>query len=195
MITSIAHHLAESRRRTTLASCGFRSRSASQRFWNFLPNYIKLAISFSSFRSLLKVQSMTEWWQVELCDPIKYKVCLSVWDCHFNYQVLVPLHCIFNIQNKFQLLISLRVKYLQWMKSEVATTFLYSDLYFLSDHQLTYVLESVQDNDFDNSTGFLQSTMNRVTAMAKAGHHCYLLYLFLFACFVFFVCWLIIKTQ
>jgi blocked-early-in-transport protein 1 len=51
------------------------------------------------------------------------------------------------------------------------------------------------DNDFDNSTGFLQSTMNRVTAMAKAGHNCYLLYLFLFACFVFFVCWLIVKTR
>lgn len=51
------------------------------------------------------------------------------------------------------------------------------------------------DNDFDGSTGFLQSTMKRVSAMARAGHNCHLFYLFLFACFVFFVCWVIIKTR
>lgn len=51
------------------------------------------------------------------------------------------------------------------------------------------------DSEFDKSGGFLRSTMNRVTAMAKAGHNCYILYLILFAMFVFFVCWLIIKMQ
>lgn len=51
------------------------------------------------------------------------------------------------------------------------------------------------DTEFDKSGGFLRSTMNRVTAMAKAGHNCYILYLLLFAMFVFFVCWVIIKTR
>lgn len=51
------------------------------------------------------------------------------------------------------------------------------------------------DTEFDKGGGFLRSTMNRVTAMAKAGHNCYILYLLLFAMFVFFVCWLIIKTR
>jgi len=51
------------------------------------------------------------------------------------------------------------------------------------------------DDDFDKSGGFLQSTMARVTAMAKAGHNCYILYLLLFAMFVFVVCWFIIKTR
>jgi len=51
------------------------------------------------------------------------------------------------------------------------------------------------DDDFDKGGGFLQSTMSRVTAMAKAGHNCYILYLLLFAMFVFFICWFIIKTS
>jgi blocked-early-in-transport protein 1 len=51
------------------------------------------------------------------------------------------------------------------------------------------------DDDFDKSGGFLQSTMARVTAMAKSGHNCYILYLILFAMFVFFICWVIIKTR
>jgi blocked-early-in-transport protein 1 len=51
------------------------------------------------------------------------------------------------------------------------------------------------DTDFDNSGGFLRSTMSRVTAMARAGHNCHIFYLLLFACFVFFICWLIIKTR
>lgn len=51
------------------------------------------------------------------------------------------------------------------------------------------------DTEFDKSGGFLRSTMNRVTTMARAGHNCYILYLLLFAMFVFFVCWVIIKTR
>lgn len=51
------------------------------------------------------------------------------------------------------------------------------------------------DTEFDKSGGFLRSTMSRVTAMAKAGHNCYILYLLLFAMFVFFICWLIIKMR
>lgn len=55
-------------------------------------------------------------------------------------------------------------------------------------------LKSV-DDDFDNSGGFLRATMGRVSAMAKLGYNCHLLYILLFACFVFFVCWIIIKTR
>ncbi|KAI0212205.1 hypothetical protein LSAT2_002885 [Lamellibrachia satsuma] len=51
------------------------------------------------------------------------------------------------------------------------------------------------ENDFDNTGGFLQSTMNRVTAMAKAGHNRYIVYLFLFSLSVFFVIWVILKSR
>ncbi|ESO12975.1 hypothetical protein HELRODRAFT_159569 [Helobdella robusta] len=51
------------------------------------------------------------------------------------------------------------------------------------------------DDDFDKSTGFLKSTMARVKKIAKSGHFYIYIYLLLFAAFVFFVIWLIMKTR
>jgi len=51
------------------------------------------------------------------------------------------------------------------------------------------------DNDFDGSTGLLGSTMKRVTDLAKAGHFRFIFYLLAFSMFVFFICWLIIKSR
>ena len=55
--SSSAHLLVEPRISTTLASRGFRS--AGPRIWNSLPNHIKLAPSFFSFRSKLKTHLFT----------------------------------------------------------------------------------------------------------------------------------------
>ncbi|KAK2147710.1 hypothetical protein LSH36_540g01076 [Paralvinella palmiformis] len=49
------------------------------------------------------------------------------------------------------------------------------------------------ETDFENTGGFLGSTMKRVQAMARAGHNCYIWYLLLFSLFVFFVIWLLVK--
>lgn len=51
------------------------------------------------------------------------------------------------------------------------------------------------DNDFDSSGNILRSTMNRVVALGKAGHNRFIIYLLLFALFVFFICWLILKSR
>ncbi|XP_033638712.1 BET1 homolog [Asterias rubens] len=51
------------------------------------------------------------------------------------------------------------------------------------------------DDDFDSTGGFLNSTMGRLTKMARSGHNCYLCYLLLFSFFVFFVIYLIIKFR
>ena len=53
----------------------------------------------------------------------------------------------------------------------------------------------LQDDDFDSSGNLLKSTMGRLKAMTKAGHHKILCYLLLFALFVFFVCWMIIRFR
>ncbi|ELU09788.1 hypothetical protein CAPTEDRAFT_191618 [Capitella teleta] len=56
-------------------------------------------------------------------------------------------------------------------------------------------LISDMDNDFDKTTGFLQRTMGRVTAMARAGHHRFIWYLLAFSLFVFFVIWILTKAR
>ncbi|XP_068707893.1 BET1 homolog [Montipora foliosa] len=51
------------------------------------------------------------------------------------------------------------------------------------------------DTDFDAGGSLLSSTMGRLTALTKKGHHRVMLYLFLFCLFVFFVAWYIIKRR
>ncbi|XP_072015177.1 BET1 homolog [Amphiura filiformis] len=51
------------------------------------------------------------------------------------------------------------------------------------------------DDDFDASGGLLASTMSRVQRMARSGSHRYICYLMLFAMFVFFVIYLIMKMR
>ncbi|XP_043282510.1 BET1 homolog isoform X2 [Venturia canescens] len=51
------------------------------------------------------------------------------------------------------------------------------------------------DEDFEKTSGSLSSSVARVLRMAKAGHNCYILYLFLFSIGVFFVMWIIIKFK
>ena len=52
-----------------------------------------------------------------------------------------------------------------------------------------------KDTDFDSGGSLLSSTMNRLTALTKKGHHRVMLYLILFCLLVFFVTWYIIKRR
>lgn len=52
---------------------------------------------------------------------------------------------------------------------------------------------SEMDSDFDSTGGFLGSTMGRLTKMSKAGHNKFMCYLIIFALFVFFVLYYVIK--
>jgi len=49
------------------------------------------------------------------------------------------------------------------------------------------------DNDFDSAGGFLGKAMGRVKKLTKGSQNYVILYLFLFALFVFLLIWLIIK--
>ncbi len=49
------------------------------------------------------------------------------------------------------------------------------------------------DKDFENSKGFLQSTINRVGRLSKSGNCSLYLYLIMFSLFVFFVLYIVIK--
>ncbi|ESO90284.1 hypothetical protein LOTGIDRAFT_217988 [Lottia gigantea] len=51
------------------------------------------------------------------------------------------------------------------------------------------------DNDFDKSGGLLSSSMSRLKAIAKAGGHKFICYILMFALFVFFVCYMIVKFR
>ncbi|XP_008544992.1 BET1 homolog isoform X2 [Microplitis mediator] len=51
------------------------------------------------------------------------------------------------------------------------------------------------DDDFERTSGSLTSSVARVIRMAKAGHNYYIIYLFLFAIFVFFVLWIVLKFR
>jgi len=51
------------------------------------------------------------------------------------------------------------------------------------------------DDDFDKGTGFLSSTMNRLTAIARSGSNWHLCYLLMFCMFVIFMLWLILKFR
>ncbi|KAJ7392225.1 protein transport protein bet1 [Desmophyllum pertusum] len=51
------------------------------------------------------------------------------------------------------------------------------------------------DTDFDSGGSLLSSTMGRLTALTKKGHHKVMLYLIVFCLFVFFVSWYIIKRR
>lgn len=51
------------------------------------------------------------------------------------------------------------------------------------------------DTDFDSGGSLLSSTMNRLTALTKKGHHRVMLYLIVFCLLVFFVTWYIIKRR
>lgn len=49
--------------------------------------------------------------------------------------------------------------------------------------------------DFDSSESLLKTTMNRVVILGKSNPQSLILYLFLFAAFVFFLCWLLMKLR
>ncbi|XP_066585390.1 BET1 homolog isoform X2 [Prorops nasuta] len=51
------------------------------------------------------------------------------------------------------------------------------------------------DEDFEKTSVSLTSSVNRVLRMAKAGHNCYILYLFIFSAIVFFILWMILKFK
>ncbi|KAJ8298899.1 hypothetical protein KUTeg_022959 [Tegillarca granosa] len=51
------------------------------------------------------------------------------------------------------------------------------------------------DNQFDSSGGLLQSSMNRLLAISKSGGHKFIFYMLLFALFVFFMCWVIVRFR
>ena len=54
---------------------------------------------------------------------------------------------------------------------------------------------SGMDNDFEKTYGFLSSSMTRLKRIAKDSPLRLSLYLFLFALFVFFIIWIIMKTR
>ncbi|XP_030847439.1 BET1 homolog [Strongylocentrotus purpuratus] len=56
-------------------------------------------------------------------------------------------------------------------------------------------LLSDMDQEFDASGGFLGATMGRLSRLSKGGLHCHYLYLFLFAAFVFFIIYVILKSR
>ncbi|KAL3842130.1 hypothetical protein ACJMK2_020178 [Sinanodonta woodiana] len=51
------------------------------------------------------------------------------------------------------------------------------------------------DTDFESTGGILQSTMGRLKAITRAGGYKLMWYMILFALFVFFVCWMIIRFR
>lgn len=51
------------------------------------------------------------------------------------------------------------------------------------------------DDDFEKTGGFLGNTMGRVLRISKGRHNYYILYLFVFAIFVFFILYLVIKFR
>ncbi|KAK3795979.1 hypothetical protein RRG08_042972 [Elysia crispata] len=51
------------------------------------------------------------------------------------------------------------------------------------------------DDDFESSGGLLGKTMGRLKAITNAGHWKLWLYIALFALFVFFMCWVIIRFR
>lgn len=51
------------------------------------------------------------------------------------------------------------------------------------------------DDDMDRTGGFLSNTMNRVIRLGKGGHNKQMLYMFLFAMFVFFVLYITLKFR
>lgn len=51
------------------------------------------------------------------------------------------------------------------------------------------------DDDMDRTGGFLSNTMNRVVRLGRNGHQKYMLYMFLFALFVFMLLYFVIKFR
>ena len=51
------------------------------------------------------------------------------------------------------------------------------------------------DEDFDKSSGLLGKTMGRLRGISKSGHWKMWVYIALFAFFVFFVCWVIVRFR
>ncbi|XP_074660332.1 BET1 homolog isoform X1 [Tubulanus polymorphus] len=51
------------------------------------------------------------------------------------------------------------------------------------------------DQDFESTGGFLQKTMGRLTGISRSGGGRIIWYMLLFALFVFFVCWIILKFR
>lgn len=51
------------------------------------------------------------------------------------------------------------------------------------------------DDDMDRTGGFLSNTMNRVVRLGRNGHQKYMLYMFLFALFVFLLLYFVIKLR
>lgn len=51
------------------------------------------------------------------------------------------------------------------------------------------------DDDMDRTGGFLSTTMNRVIRLGKGGHQKYMLYIFLFALFIFLLLYFVIKFR
>jgi len=51
------------------------------------------------------------------------------------------------------------------------------------------------DEDFDKSGGLLSKTMGRLRGITKAGHWKMWVYIALFAFFVFFMCWVIVRFR
>ncbi|GFO30407.1 Bet1 homolog [Plakobranchus ocellatus] len=54
---------------------------------------------------------------------------------------------------------------------------------------------SKMDEDFESSGGVLGKTMGRLKAITNAGHWKLWLYIAVFALFVFFMCWVIIRFR
>lgn len=51
------------------------------------------------------------------------------------------------------------------------------------------------DEDMDRTGGFLSNTMNRVVRLGRNGHHKYMLYMMLFALFLFALLYFILKIR
>lgn len=51
------------------------------------------------------------------------------------------------------------------------------------------------DDDMDRTGGFLSNTMNRVIRLGRNGHQKYMLYMFLFALFVFLLLYFVLKLR
>lgn len=51
------------------------------------------------------------------------------------------------------------------------------------------------DDDMERTGGFLSNTMNRVVRLGRNGHQKYMLYMFLFALFVFILLYFVIKLR
>lgn len=51
------------------------------------------------------------------------------------------------------------------------------------------------DNDFEKTGGFLGHTMSRVLRLSRGRHNYYIWYLCLFAVFIFFILYIVIKVK